>query len=189
MTTIPPAASQKVLTEKEYHSALIRRRIRFIVYFPALVRLFKAGTHHILENALFKRSSPSEFVHIKTQEHYDHWLEKAAEDSCWAACTKDEIEQVRWGLFAKVINIIVYEIVSQRELCSESDWQRLRSFLHVPIDSIVIDHLRQIDPQFQARTKLKGMTKDEYWHIQNVIRVMARVNDVPPIWFEAAWSA
>jgi len=36
---------------------------------------------------------------------------------------------------------------------------------------------------------LKGMTKEEYRRIQLAIRSIADEQGVPPIWFEAAWSA
>ncbi len=43
---------------------------------------------------------------------------------------------------------MVYEVVANRELFSEADWQRLRPFLHIPVDASVTYHLSQLEPSF-----------------------------------------
>lgn len=93
------------------------------------------------------------------------------------------------GPSAKLLNIVIYEVISNRELFSDVDWTRLRSFLHIPVDSTVTLHLSSLDPTFPRITRLKGMTKREYLDVQNATRRLAEVHGVPPIWFEAAWSA
>ncbi len=125
---------------------------------------------------------------IRTRDEYDGWLERTVELDCWADYTKDPIEEVRWGHFAKLINIIVYEIVANRELFAEADWERLRRFLHVPIDGSTNYYLTQLDDTFPAVWVLTGMTKSQYSRFQEAARRLADKHGVPPIWFEAAWS-
>lgn len=84
---------------------------------------------------------------------------------------------------------MVYEIVANRELFSDADWQRLRPFLHIPIDVTVTYHLSQLDPSFPSVWVLKSMTKDQYLAVQDAARRLAQARGVPAIWFEAAWSA
>jgi hypothetical protein len=57
------------------------------------------------------------------------------------------------------VNIVIYEIVSNRELFSEGDWFRLQPFLHVPIDSTVTYEILKLDPASPAVWTHKGMTK------------------------------
>jgi hypothetical protein len=53
----------------------------------------------------------------------------------------------------------------------------------------VIDHVTAIDSAFPRIKRLKGMTKKSYLEIQRFVRDVAEKNQVPPIWFEAAWTA
>lgn len=84
---------------------------------------------------------------------------------------------------------MVYELIANRELFREADWERLRQFLHIPVDARVISHLSTLEPSFPGVGVLKGMTKDQYLGVQDAARRLAYRHRVPPIWFEAAWSA
>lgn len=96
---------------------------------------------------------------------------------------------MRWALFAKLINILVYEILTNRELCPEKDdWQRRCHWIHVPMDSIVVEYLHDHDRTFPTVSKFKGMTKQKYKDLQDATRKVAKKDRVDPIWFEAAWS-
>ncbi len=94
----------------------------------------------------------------------------------------------RWAYFAKLINIIVYEVVTNRELFYELDWRKLCPYLHIPIDDNVLKHLGQLDNEFPVLSQLKGMKAQDYWRVQRAARTLANKAGVPPIWFEAAWS-
>jgi hypothetical protein len=69
------------------------------------------------------------------------------------------------------------------------DRQRPRPYLHVPVDPAVTYHLLKLEPTFPGVWILKGMTKDQYVSVQEAARRLAQQHGVPPIWFEAAWSA
>lgn len=179
----------KPFTLEQHRDALIRRRIKFVVEKGAMARLFRSGTNSVLQQELFRCVKPSELSQIQTRDEYDAWLGRIVELDCWKNYSRNGIEDDRWAYFAKLINIVVYEIVSNRELFPESNWQRLRPFLHVPIDKNVTYYLRQIDPAFPIMAALKGMSKKQYWRIQEAIRKLADNHGLPPIWFEAAWSS
>jgi len=178
----------KFFSNKSHYNALVRRRIKFVVEKGAMARLFRKGTNAELQEALFQHLKPSEIAKIKTQNEYDNWFNLTVELDCWRHYSKNGLDIDRWAYFAKLINIVVYEIVSNRELFAEADWKRIRSFLHIPIDSTVMSYLTKMDPKFSRISVLKGMTKDEYWRAQEEVRKLAGANEVPPIWFEAAWS-
>ncbi|HVF70039.1 MAG TPA: hypothetical protein VM940_00340 [Chthoniobacterales bacterium] len=99
------------------------------------------------------------------------------------------MKSVRWGYFAKLLNFVVYEIVSNREVFSEHGWHRTKFFLHLPIDSLVMDHLTKLRAGCPIIRKLDGMTRDEYWAVQMFARELAERYGTLPINFDAAWSA
>jgi hypothetical protein len=178
-----------VLTPEQHREALIQRRIKAVVDHGSMARLFKAGTHGALRQEVAQRVRPECLSRIETCSQYDAWLLGEVESSCWEPFSRNGLAQDRWAYFAKLINIVAYEILANRELCSEADWLRLRPFLHIPIDLNVTYHLSQLDPSFPALWMLKGMSKHQYLAIQHAARRLAEAHSVPAIWFEAAWSA
>lgn len=154
-----------------------------------MARLFRKRFNAALQEELFRRVKPVDLARIQTIEEYDDWLIKTVELDCWRDYSKNGLEIDRWAYFAKLINIVVYEIVSNREIFSEGDWERIRPFLHIPVDSTVTKYISRIDRTFQRIRILKGMTKEKYWDVQRGVRKVADVCGLPPIWFEAAWSA
>jgi hypothetical protein len=179
----------KIFTPEEHQQALIRRRIKFVVEKGAMARLFKGGTHGALQDELLHRIKPGDLSRIRTRDEYDEWLLKTVESPGWEPYSRNGLDDDRWAYFAKLVNIVVYEILANRELFSEADWERLRPFLHIPIDASVTYHLSKVDPDFPGVWVLKGMTKDQYVRVQDAVRGLADRHGVPPIWFEAAWSA
>jgi hypothetical protein len=179
----------KVFTAEQHREALLSRRIKFVVEKGAMARLFRAGTNAALQKELFRLLRPSEIAKLQRREAYDEWLIKTVELPGWEHYSRNGLRSDRWAYFAKLMNIVVYEIVANRELFSESDWQRVRPFLHLPIDLNVSIELERLDPGFPKILWLKGMTKNQYLQVQACARSLAEAHDVPPIWFEAAWSA
>jgi hypothetical protein len=180
--------TKKPLSKKQHADAMLRRRIKFVAEKGAMARLFRAGTSQALQKELFRRLKPRNLASLTTRDAYDKWLFRTIESNCWRRFA-NQLSSDRWAYFAKLLNIIIYEIVSNRELFSDDDWQRIRHFLHIPIDSSVVDHITEIDSDFPPTTRLKGMKKAMYLEIQKFTRRLAAEKGVPPIWFEAAWTA
>ena len=179
----------KPLTPDQHRDSLIRRRIKFVVEKGAMARLFKAGSSFGLQEELFACLQPSEIAKINTKDEYDSWLIQVVERDTWEPFSRNGIDEDRWGYFAKLVNIIIYEIISNRELFDEKDWLRLRPFLHVPLDWNVTYYLNRITDTIPSLAVLKGMSKEKYLGIQASIRELAEKYNIPSIWFEAAYSA
>ena len=173
----------------ERRNALVRRRIKFVVEKGAMARLFRKGSHRELQGELFRRIDLIRLTSIGSQKEYDDWLKQNIKLDCWKHYCSDAIERVRWAYFAKLLNIVIYEIVSNHELVSESDWNNLKNFLHLPIDKIVQNELHRLDPVFRPMKSLKGMTESQYDSVQKSARDVAMRYSTPPISIEAAWSA
>lgn len=175
--------------DEVHQDALLRRRIKFVVEKGAMARLFKKDTTQHLQSELFRALKPSAIVAHKSQDEYDGWLQGLTKENRWACCSRNGLKEDRWAYFAKLLNIVIYEIVSNRELVSERDWRKVRPWLHVPLDSSVCFTMTQLDPSFRASRHLKGMTQAQYLEMQSAIRRLARKYGVPPIWFEDAWTS
>jgi hypothetical protein len=181
--------TKKPLSRKQHTDAMLRRRIKFVAEKGAMARLFRADTSQELQEQLFQCLKPQKLASLATRDAYDKWLLRTVQSNRWRRFSRNRLSSDRWAYFAKLLNIIIYEIVSNRELFSDVDWRRIQHFLHIPIDSSVIDHVTEIDSRFPRITRLKGMTKKSYLDVQKFIRHVAAKNKVPPIWFEAAWTA
>ncbi len=176
-------------SDEVHQNALSRRRIKFVVEKGAMARLFKKDRTQHLQGDLFRVLNPLAIVAHKWQDEYDSWLQGLIKENRWTCCSRNGLKEDRWAYFAKLLNIVIYEIVSNRELVSEKHWQKVRPWLHVPLDSSVCCTLTQLDPSFPACRHLKGMTQNQYLEIQNAIRQLAGNHGVPPIWFEDAWTS
>ncbi|HEU5247707.1 MAG TPA: hypothetical protein VFU09_11500 [Candidatus Udaeobacter sp.] len=103
-----------------------------------MARLFRADASQRLQAELFRRLKPRRLTALATRDAYDKWLLQTIESDCWRRFARNRLGLDRWAYFAKLLNIIIYEIVSNRELFSDADWNRIRYFLHVPIDASVV---------------------------------------------------
>jgi hypothetical protein len=177
------------MTPQKHREAIIRRKIKFGVKYPAIIWMFPKGATDTLIEELIQRVRPEVLANLQTQKDYEQWFEQTIQDPCWSFCVKGDVEAVRWGHIGKLINMAVYDILDRHQLTNEADRQRLWPWLHVPIDSIVQDYCKKLDPSFEKRKVLKGMTRDEYYDIQAGIRKAAKDIGEDPIWFEAVWSA
>ena len=178
------------LTEPEYREAILRRRILMTVKYPAIVRMFPKGTSDGLVADLVRLIRPETLAAINTQTDYNQWVERTIENPCWKACIKGvDVEPIRWAHVGKIVNIAIYDVLDCHQLIRETDRLRLWPWLHVPIDSVVQKHCKKLEPSFAIRKPLIRMTKEDYRDIQERMRDVADKQNVPPIWFEAVWSA
>ncbi len=176
-------------TENEHQAALLRRRVKFVVEKGSMARLFKTGRHSHLQNQICKRVRPSTVAAQTSRDEYDRWLLDLIRDDCWESYSRNGIEHDRWGYFAKLFNIVIYEITCNRELFGEDGWLRIRSWWHIPFDSTVLYGLTRLDPSFPACWILKGMREEQYATMLSAARSLAAKFGIPTIWFEDAWTS
>ena len=172
-----------------HRDALLKRRIKFVVEKGAMARLFKRGTHAQLQAELSRRLRPSAIAALNSRGEFDQWLYTLIQSDCWEPYSRNGLAEDRWAYFAKLINILVYEIVVNRELFCEPDWRRVQRWLHLPLDSTVFGRLRELDPSFPVSVTLRGMTRENYHKAQEVARSLAEHYQIPTIWFDDAWSS
>lgn len=179
-----------VTFSKEDHlEAVVKRRIKFVVEKGAMARLFKKHSHQALKRAVRQRIDLQHLKSMKLAKDFDQWHRGIVIDECWVNYTTRSIEQVRWGHFAKLVNIILYELVANNEIMTYEEAEQLRGLLHLPIDQKVLDVVRSLCPGISLPQKLLGMSETDYLTIQRTIREEARKLRIPAIWFEDAYAS
>jgi len=157
-----------------------------------MARLFRKNAHDRLQRRLFHLLKPAKLAAFSSRKRYDHWLRRTIKSQSWKPYVRKglTLKSVRWAYIAKLLNILIYELVSNRELFSHGNWKRVYRYLHVPIDSNVLAYISQFDSRCPRYLRpLKGMTGWKYREIQKIAREAADVWQVAPIWFESAYSA
>lgn len=172
---------------QEHRAAVLRRRIKYVVELGAMARLFQKGQHKALQSALARLLLPATIANIHTRAEYDHWIVSLVRLPLWRRFSRNGLKADRWAYFAKLINIIIYDVTSNRELFDEQDWLRVRDWLHVPLDSYVLKGAREVCGELRAGS-LQGITQNEYLNIQRALREGARRLKRPAIWFEDAYA-
>lgn len=171
-----------------HREALLKRRIRFVVLYPAINRQLKGDRNDLIED-LSEKIRPETIEGLNTQDEYDCWFEGVVEEAKWSQYRGDcPEENHRWGQLAKLINIVIYEILHTRGLIEDSIWQKVLSWLHLPLDSIVVDELFRFDQTFKECPPLNAMTKQKYCDMQDRARKVAVGLQRVPISFEDSWS-
>jgi len=181
--------AMKAYNEQDHREALLLRRLKFLLSYPsALIQSLpnkKAFREVILEKL---RHPPWEMM--KKSKDYDDWLCSLVKADCWQPFAARTLERERWGVFANILNIALYEILWCRELTTEEEWRRIHPWLHLPLDDHVMEHLHQLDPaMFPSGSWFpSNVTEERYMKVQRAARVLASRLKQPAIWFEDAWS-
>jgi hypothetical protein len=156
----------KTFSAQQRIDALVRRRIKFVVEKAAVARFFLAGTSSDLHEELFRALRPSRLAGIRIRDEYDQWLVGLIESGRWAPYSRNGLQADRLAYFAKVINIVTYEIVANRELFSQQDWETHSAL------SAFSDRWQRESPSPKARFWVRGdflpqgMSKTAYWEFQ-----------------------
>jgi len=166
--------SSAQFSQERHIEAVIRRRIKFVVEKGAMARLFKKNSHRQLQGVLRQEMDVDALKARQSADDFDAWHRRIVLQQCWANFTDRPIEEVRWGHFAKLINIILYELAANNEIVTDDEARRLRGLLHLPIDQKVLDLVRALQPGTRLPKKLLGMTEADYVAIQRAIRDEAR---------------
>lgn len=173
--------------QQHHIDALIKRRIKGVVEKGAMARLFKKGQNQNLQAALKRRIDIRALKRISSCRAFDRWHREIVRHRCWNGFARESIRRQRWGHFAKLVNIVVYELVSSNEIVTLKQAKRLRRLIHLPIDRNVLELLGSLKPGLCLSTTLSDMTERRYRSIQQAIREEARRLGIPAIWFEDAW--
>lgn len=126
-------------------------------------------------------------------------------------CDKfEENTSIFWSYFTKMVNILIYEIITHNELVDASQFHKIKWIVHVPIDKNVICELKgriraiksggekecdimrkmeNIEKDISFYKRLDSINSEElYDRLQNSIRIVQEIRGEPPIYIEDAYS-
>ena len=179
----------KVYNEQDHREALRLRRLKFLLSYPTPPIQSLLNKKAFREVILEKLRNPP-WGAMKKSKDYDDWLCSLVKADCWRPFATRNLESERWGVFANILNIVLYEILWCRELTTEEEWRRIHPWLHLPLDDHVLHYLYQLDPaMFPNRLWLPtNVTEERYMKVQRAARELASRLNRPAIWFADAWS-
>jgi hypothetical protein len=76
-----------------------------------MARLFAKGTNSDLQEEVFQAVTPALLYSLRSQNAYDEWLQNNILSNRWRpfVMQNQKLKFVRWGYFAKLLNIVVYD--------------------------------------------------------------------------------
>jgi hypothetical protein len=177
---------------KANHLDALRARSARAATGPSIIRVFAAGTVPGLRRVLL--ALPVDGLPDVVQAgRFEAWHEKQAERVArelrvYNAGNQRLAPGLKWGHATKVLNIYLRELVEHVRFYPDATAYELRTHLHVPIDGVLIDRMRELDVPVPSRT-IKGIANREmYRTFQQTIKEAADTVGVPPVWFDDNWA-
>jgi hypothetical protein len=135
-----------------------------------------------------------ELPSLSGQTHYREWFEAALGPvaATILGLNPPELRKgihpgYKWGHGTKVLSLFVRDLVLFSRYFTEEEAGRIERWLYCPIDSVVMDGLRQagLDP---GVTLIREIDQAGFWRIQDALSVAAEEVGVPRVWFDDVWS-
>lgn len=98
-----------------------------------------------------------------------------------------KVQGRKWGYSAKILCLFLRGMVLHTRYFDDKNMARLKRFLYVPVDRIVLKEIRKMGLNPGSRA-IKTMTKDTFWSIQKWLIEAASNVKVSPVIFDDVWS-
>jgi hypothetical protein len=179
--------------KNEHKKALLKTSAR-VVLGSSVIRVFREGTSDLLRPAL-ENIPVDDLLTINNQEEYKIWFEphlkKLAEQIKSNNPERDKpniYPGYQWGHAAKVLNLFLREIVEYKRYFSNKEASRIRQWLYMPIDRIIIERLQKLGIRLPFK-QIKGIdTAEKFYSTQDLLNRAARAAETPRIWFDDVWG-
>lgn len=167
-------------------------RVAKIVTGASVVRVFDKGTARRLVDALVLLDL-EKFAQCKTDEEFDKFfflsLDQIDEAIDKRSRRNDLLGEGRkWGHASKVLCLFLRDLVLYSRYFRDDEVRRLQNLLYMPLDSVVMKHLRSCGVSIKARQIKDISSCDEFQEIQRIFTVAAKHANVPRILFDNVWS-
>jgi hypothetical protein len=183
----------KSLKKKSIYKGWVKIRIAKIILGSSVIRVFVKGSKTTLLTCL-STMDLKPLQKIQTQKEFDNWHLRQVDIIYRLLKNKKNVKRLstdglKWGHSSKVINLFIGHLVFYSSYFNASKrLEKLKFFLHVPLDKKVFDALRLCNiPHVPSSIKL--LTKKIYYELQHVIYEEAHKNKLPALYFdEYAWA-
>ncbi len=183
---------EKYVALKEKDRQDVAARIAQLVPGGSVIRVFNKGTSKDLVAAL-KRIDLDALANCQTQEEFDRFFFQSLDqiDAAILILNKHKRSLGRghkWGHASKILCLYLRDIVLFSRYFDDTVARRLQGFLYMPIDSVVMKHLRACGSAIKPQRIKDIDSEEEFREIQNLLALAARRANAPRIIFDNVWS-
>ena len=94
----------------------------------------------------------------------------------------------KWGHSTKVLSLFIREIVLCSRYFDDRLTDRLAPLLYIPIDGVVIDHVRRLGVPLSLR-KIKHIdSAEKFFGVRDLLGEAATRAGVPRVWLDDVWT-
>lgn len=179
--------------KREHQKALVKNSARAILG-ASVIRVFDKGAKDKLRQAL-ERLPIADLTKHRGEEDYRKWFDLSLSKvskvlkECSPPSERSRIYPgYKWGHAAKVLNLFVREVVENKRYFTSKQAAVIRFWLHVPIDSRVIERLRHLGVNLPFDNIKQICTRRMYYEVQDLLKRAADAESVPRVWFDDVWA-
>ncbi|MGH8225224.1 MAG: hypothetical protein ACRER1_03600 [Gammaproteobacteria bacterium] len=177
---------------KKQHSKALRKTAARVVLGPSVMRVYARGTRDALLPFLPKLDVDM-IAQFKSQEQFSSWFDGHVDriakvvDRC-NPCNPRIRPGLKWGHATKIMALYVRDLVLSSRYFSDAEAAKISPYLHVPIDSIVIDRLRKLGVQLPFTMIKEIDTREKFYGVQKALASAAFAHNIPRVWFDDNWG-
>lgn len=177
---------------KGQHQEALKKTTARVVLGPSVMRVYAKGTRDALLPFL-PTLDVDAITQFKNQEQFSEWFDKYVERVAKIIDQHNHRNTrirpgLQWGHATKIMALYVRDLVLSSRYFSDTDAARVSAFLHVPIDSVVIERLRKLGVR-QPFTKIKEIdTREKFYVVQEALASAALNHKIPRVWFDDNWG-
>ena len=181
----------KELQADERHAMLARQTKAMLG--PSVVRVFKKDTKKDVAPALLKLDL-LRLERCREQGQFDQFYFSALNKVDAAVLIRNSKNRRigkghKWGHAAKVLSLYLRGVVLHTRYFDDKTAGRLKKWLYVPVDRVVIKALRQCDVKLPARS-IKGIdSKAKFLKFQKPLTIAAEQAHAARLVFDDVWSS
>lgn len=176
---------------KNHRSSLLKIAARSVLG-SSVIRVFDRESKEKLLNYL-KRINVDDLLQLRDQTDYKSWFEthlsKLSQEIKKTNPNNTNIfPGYKWGHATKILNLYIRGVVEYKRYFRESDAAKIRKWLYVPIDSLVMKKIRDLGYNLPF-DKIKDIdTAKKFYEVQELLGQAASAVNVPRIWFDDVWA-
>jgi len=165
--------SEKIRLLEKLEDKAVFCSLAMMTYNPSIGRVLKKGG--VDQFICISREALHEAQDIPTHDKFDAWHDQFVKKVRSTIGTTSRGEMISYGQAQKPINVFLKVYVDWAELPKPEIATRLRPYLHVPLDSVLMKYIRYHFPQYYQRfnlkvTPLSQMEKEQYYSWQKCFR-------------------
>lgn len=172
---------------KELEKPAIVYSMAMINYNPSIGRVLrKGGRDRFVEIAW---EAIHEMEEVLTQAEFDNWHDRFVESAKHKIGTTSHGKPISYGQAQKPVNVFLKCYVDWGNLPNPNIAKRLRPFLHVPLDKVVMERVKALFRNNCERLRLDPLSridKSKYYSWQNCFR---KICPEKPLLLDVLWAA